>query len=312
MDLIERAETAEINKADERPELIQKVEQIDKDSLSPEDIEFLYHTIKDFYAENLSFVNQDLVKQIPDKIVIQNMDEFIKTQKQLDPTATEEKLGSSGGCYNQETDLIYLNPNGSLDSADFLCTILHETFHFVGIKSGNGFSGSNFSLPEKISDDEEEDAEMRYYITKGLTTLCEGSTKILDQQAKGSMGFDNSTFQSYVPEVYLMSRILRAFSDNNDKFDFHNFVRIYFNTPAETIQKTIEANLIPLGDREEFLKSSDHTFDTPSILYSIGVATEKLSEALDNDDEEAENAIYQDIDEAVQYYLDRKEGKDVQ
>ena len=286
------SDTNENNEVVEKPDFVKKIESFDLNNLSPEDIDFMNHTIQDVFRENFP-VDSELIDEIPGRMNIVNSEDFIRLRQE-----TKKDADMDLGFYSLELDQILINLPKHQSPGTLFSSMFHESLHFVSIKSGAGLSGG-FCYPNL--GDEETD-ELIKELDEGVLAMVEGTTQNLTHKyIINNMGFDfQPQMLSYEPEVVTTKAIWEPFSSEE-------IMEAYFNTPLELLRVRIESAF-----------EEDYDVDVPTGLFAdclVGVArsTEQVAIALDSWEKDGNpepvESILDDVRRAVGLFMLRESEK---
>ena len=252
-----------------KPGSVNTIENFDIKNLTPENIEFMLHTVQDYFNSHFP-VKEELVEQLPEKVRVVGTEEFLRMHHEV--SGDEEiDVNFISGFYNDKVDKVFINKDGYNSPGALFATIFHECLHRVSIQEGAGFAGEFFIPADRVSS-----ADERMLLYMGLNTLKEGTTTLIALNSViKDMGFDKQDQMfSYEPERFIVEELFWLFSQD-DMF------RAYFNTPNEEIRMHVEKNLEPNEElRNEISHGASNGIFT-SYIQDIGTTTNYVGYAME-------------------------------
>jgi len=245
-----------------KPDFVDKIEGFDIKNLSPENLEFMAHTIQDVFRENFP-VSKELIDQIPERMMYVSTEDFVRLRED----EKKEEIETELGFYNRKLEKMLINVPRHETPGTLFSTMFHECLHFVSIQSGAGLTG-DFLYPD-IGD--KETAEMHNDLDEGVRVMVEGTTQnITHAYVIDKFGFQpQPQMFSYEPEYQVTNAIWLPFSKEER-------MKAYFNTPIESLRVRVESAF-----------SEKPVNDTPTgmfanILVDVARVTRDMKTALDS------------------------------
>ena len=282
-------DTGETNEAPEKPDFVKKIESFDLNNLSPENIEFMNHTIQDIFREHFP-VDGELIDKIPDHMKIVDDEEFMRLRQE-----TKEDADMDLGFYSLKLDQMLINVSKHRTPGALFSTMFHEALHFTSIQSGAGLSGG-FCYPGL---GENETDGLMSELDDGVCAMVEGTTQnITHAYVVDYLGFDpQPQMFSYEPEYQITNAIWEPFSKEER-------MQAYFNTPLELLRIRVESAF-----------EEDYDPDKPTGIFAdclVGVAraAKQMGAALDSwrksDNPELVEDVLKNVRHAVGLFVIRE------
>lgn len=287
-------ETEEKEPVLSKKELMEKIQSFDIKHLTHEDIGFMNRTIRSYFCDNFP-VDDELMNQLEKRITILNADDYERTFGELCKDA-EENFSDVLGFYSQVHGKIFINAPAHENTEQLFVTMFHESLHLASIETGGGFAGDWLCLLP--TEDEEAKDLMMTLIDTGRNTLIEGTTQLIVlASVVGDMGFDRTAVASdYISECAIMNAVWLPFSREE-------MMQAYFKMSIEDLRIQIEKTFTSKEERDKIDEEKGNGLFT-KYLYSLGLATENMNEALWNpEDDGGVEDILREVRNLVAAYI---------
>lgn len=281
--------------------IVEKIKAFDINNITPENIEFMVTAIQDYFSSRFP-VKPEIIKSIPDNLLILNQAEYTDLQKRRgygNKGCAYTDFANTTGFYAQDDKKMYINVEHAKSPESLFMSIFHECLHYSSDSAGAICAGG--FLHPIIGDDPLFIPDEIY---AGLRVLEEGTvqyialTSVIDDI--GLKPEDN--MYSYEAERIIMTDIWSILS-------FEELLHLYFETSLEDVRLHIEKTFEPEETRDRITHTRGNGVFM-DFLADLARAAQHMRDALDTlkntGDRTSADAVMENVHRAIWRYIAQK------